>query len=224
VTPPDAADVAALVPCHAEPPAEALLHEVRARVGRLLVVDDGLAARPRAALDARARAAGAELLRSPGPHGKGHALAAGLAVLRGDGGRAVVTVDADGQHPPEAIPRFLAAAAHADLVIGDRFAAPGDMPLVRQVANRTTNALLAAVLRRRVRDSQCGMRLLTGRALHDVRFAGGRMEAETAHLKRCARAGVPIAWVPIPARYDGEESAFRTVRDSAAVLRAVLTA
>jgi hypothetical protein len=64
------------------------------------------------------------------------------------------------------------------------------------------------------------MRLLTRRALLDVRFEGGGFEAETVHLRRCLRAGVPVAWVPIPAIYERSPSAFRPIRDSIAVLAA----
>ena len=64
------------------------------------------------------------------------------------------------------------------------------------------------------------MRLLTRRALYDIAFPGGGFEAETLHLKACLRAGVPVAWVPIPALYAGEPSSFRSVRDSLVVLRA----
>ena len=72
-----------------------------------------------------------------------------------------------------------------------------------------------------MRDTQCGMRLLRGRALHEVPPPPGGFEAETAHLKRCLRAGVPVAWVPIPAIYEGEPSSFRPLRDSARIARAL---
>ena len=48
---------------------------------------------------------------------------------------AVVTLDADGQHPPECLPAFVAAAeAGADLVLGRRERTP-DMPPLRRFAN-----------------------------------------------------------------------------------------
>jgi hypothetical protein len=76
---------------------------------------------------------------------------------------------------------------------------------------------------RRVRDTQCGMRLLRGRALTYVQFPGGGFEAETRHLKRCIRAGICVQWVPIPAIYEGAPSSFRPIRDVARVTRAALT-
>jgi hypothetical protein len=132
-------------------------------------------------------------------------------------------MDADGQHPPEAIPAFVEAAARAELVVGDRSRDRSGMPSHRRLANTISSGLLAALTRRRVPDSQCGMRLLRGRALAEIEFPAGRYEAETQHLKRCLRAGIPVAWVPIPAIYgSGPPSSFRTVRDTIRVIAAVL--
>ena len=213
---------AALVPCHAAPPALELLERVRAHLDLVLVVDDG-SPDPAAVAD-RADEAGARLLRLPENRGKGHAVAAGLAELlsRAPAPDAVVVVDADGQHPPEAIPLFLRAAAEAELVIGDRVERARRMPLERRIANALARGVLSALTGRRVRDTQCGMRLLRGRALHAVPFPAGRYESETVHLKRCLRAGVAVAWVPIPALYAGERSSFRNVRDTLRVLRALV--
>ena len=133
---------------------------------------------------------------------------------------AVMVVDADGQHPPEAIAEFVAAAASADLVVGDRFADLASMPFERRLANRTTRRLFALVSGHPVRDTQNGMRLLRREALE--LFPGGGYEAETTHLRRVLRAGLSVAWVPMPAIYGAERSSFRAGRDSAAVLWALV--
>lgn len=219
-TPPACAAVRALVPCHVTPPRPELVEAIAAHVGGVLVVDDGLS---RAGADAL-RALPAEVLTLGANHGKGTAVARGLAHLRAgaDPPAAVLLIDGDGQHPPAAIPAFLAAAAGAELVIGDRFGDLGRIPLDRRVANLAASAALTAVTRRRVADSQCGMRLLRGRALHEIPFPEGRFEAETVHLKRCLRAGLRVRSVPIPAIYDGEPSAYRAVADSIRIAWALL--
>ena len=217
----DPRSVAALVPTHRDPPARDLLADLSARVGRVLVVDDGSPPAAARALDELVRTTGAELLRLPENRGKGHAVAAGIAHL-GEDVEAVLVVDADGQHPPSAIPPFLAAAERAELVVGDRFGDLSTMPRERRLANRLASLALSLATRRRVRDTQCGMRLLRGRALREVGFPAGGYEAETVHLKRCLRAGVAVEWVSIPTLYAGEESSFRSLRDTARVLRALL--
>jgi hypothetical protein len=134
---------------------------------------------------------------------------------------AVLTVDADGQHPPAAIPAFLAASAAAELVIGNRLAGAGGMPWPRRLANRSASAALGLLAGREIPDSQCGMRLLRGRALA-IPIPEAGFESETIHLRRCLRDGVAVAWVPIPAIYDGAPSCFRALRDSARVAWAVV--
>jgi glycosyltransferase involved in cell wall biosynthesis len=219
----DPGEVAALLPSHREPPAPGLIERVRRQVGRVLVVDDGSARRWGRLLERRVADADAELLRLGRNHGKGWAIRAGLDRLRSGPSppAGVVVLDADGQHPPDAIPRLIAASGAADLVVGDRLGDRAAMPWDRRWANLAASGLLALVTCGPVRDSQCGMRLLTRAALWEVPFPPGRYEAETLHLKRCLRAGVGVAWVPLPALYDGELSSFRKLADSLAVLRAL---
>lgn len=221
---PATARVAALIPCHAAPPEPRLVERVRTWVGGVLLVDDGTPPVQAAELECLAEEICATLVRLPENRGKGTAIAAGLRHLRASAEppEAVLLVDADGQHPSDAIPAFLAAAAHADLVLGDRLGDARSMPWTRRAANRIATRLLAWRTRRPVRDSQCGMRLLRGRALWEIDFPHGRYESETVHLKRCLLAGVSVAWVPIPAIYDGEESSFRPLRDLLRVLAALL--
>jgi dolichol-phosphate mannosyltransferase len=213
--------VAALVPCHRELPRAGLLAEIAGQVGAVLVVDDGVPASVGARFDLPAAI---EVVRLAANAGKGHAVAAGIRTLlaRSPAPEAVLLIDCDGQHPPAAIPSFLAAAAGAQLVIGDRLADVGAMPLERRLSNRLSTAALSLATGTQLRDSQCGMRLLRGRALHEIAYPRGGYEAETRHLKRCLRAGVRVAWVPIPAIYRGEESSFGAVRDTLRVAWAVV--
>lgn len=219
-----ASAVTALVTCHREPPAEALLARVLVQLPRVLVVDDAMPPAHAVGLDELACDLGCEVLRLPRRSGKGHAVAAGLRRLR-EGATppaGVLVLDGDGQHPPERIPDFLAASAVAELVIGNRFGTPRDVPFVRRVSNRVASHVVTRTTGVPVPDSQCGMRLLCGRALAEVQFRGGGFESETHHLKHCLDAGVLVRWVPIPAIYEGEPTSFRRVRDSVAVLRAAV--
>jgi glycosyltransferase involved in cell wall biosynthesis len=208
--------VRAVVPCHARAPSRDLLDAIAAHVDAVMVVDDGLAPAEAAKLS------GVHVLRLGGNHGKGTAVARAAARTVRDGFDAVLVIDGDGQHPPAAIPAFLETARTAELVIGDRFGDLRGIPPARRAANVASSAAMAMKARRSVRDTQCGMRLLHGRALHEIRPPEGGFEAETRHLKRCLRAGVAVAWVPIRAIYEGEPSAFRPLRDSARIAKALL--
>jgi membrane-associated phospholipid phosphatase/predicted MFS family arabinose efflux permease len=212
-------DVFAVMPSYGDVPTPAHVHAVLSQVAGLVIVDDGSDTRVARELDEIAADTGAELVRLPQQSGKGSAVRAGLDHLTGRAD-AVLVIDADGQHPADAIPGFIAAAREAELVIGDRFGDLAAMPLHRRVANRFTRLLFQLVTGRRVRDTQNGMRLLRGAALES--FPPGRYEAETKHLKWALRDGLSVAWVPMPAIYGEESSSFRSGRDSVRVIWALL--
>jgi hypothetical protein len=199
---------------------------VARQVDGLLLVDDGMAEEPARALVGLAADTGTAAARlDAGRRGKGYALRMGIEHLRSRPPEpdAVLVIDSDGQHAHEAIPAFLRSARTAELVVGDRFGDLESMPADRRLANQVASRLLALRTGAPVRDSQCGMRLIGGRALAEIPFPGGGFEAETRHLMACLRAGVRVAWVPIPTRYDGVDSAFRPVTDSLRVLAALVS-
>jgi membrane-associated phospholipid phosphatase len=216
---PEDAVVVAVMPSHNDVPAASLVAATLEQVDRLVLVDDGSDDEVAAELDAIGRTNRVELVRMPRRGGKGSAVRAGVEHVRADA-HAVVVIDADSQHPPEAIPAFLEAAGDAELVIGDRFHDLREMPLHRRLANRMTRRLFQIRTGLAVRDTQNGMRLIRGRAL-DL-LPGGGFEAETAHLRHALRADIAVAWVPIPAIYGEGRSSFRTGRDSLRVLWALV--
>mgnify|MGYP001582936296 CR=1 FL=1 len=212
--------VAALIPAYQ---AAAHLGEVILRLQALagppdiLVVDDG----SRDATAAVACALGARVLSFAGNRGKGSALVAGFEALRGDYD-AVVTLDADGQHPPECLPDFVRAAeAGADLVLGRRERTP-DMPWERRFANDFSSRWTAMLAGQTVSDSQCGYRLHRSTVLARTPISPGRYELETEIIVRAARLGFRIAEVAIPTVYANEESHMRRTRDVPRIVGALL--
>src|SRR6478735_8449503 len=103
----DAATILALIPGYQEGPRIAAVVEGAHRYLPVVVIDDGSTDDT----SARAEAAGATVLRQVPNAGKGAALRAGFRYALAKGAEAVVTLDADGQHDPAEIPRFLAAFA-----------------------------------------------------------------------------------------------------------------
>jgi dolichol-phosphate mannosyltransferase len=214
--------VAAVMPSYNDVPTRGLVEGVLAHVGRLVLVDDGSDPTVGLELDRIAAAVGAEVVHRDERGGKGTAVRTGVDHLL-DGSappEAVLVLDADGQHPASAIPQFVAAGASADLVIGDRFGDLRDMPLQRRLANLATSRLFQLTTGRVVRDTQNGMRLYRPGAL--ATLPAGGYEAETAHLRRVLLDGLRVAWVPMPAIYQDEESSFRPGSDSAKVIWAIL--
>lgn len=198
---------------------------LRELVGRLrtalphalvVVVDDGSAD----ATSAVARECCDVLVRFPANRGKGAALRAGIAAALARGVAAVVTMDADGQHPPEAAPALLAALAQADIAMGARSRRDGDMPLGRRMTNALASAAVGAIIGSSVADSQSGFRAIRRVVLESVTARGDRYEYETDFLIRAGRAGFRIEAVPIATVY-GAPSHFRAIRDSTRVVRTI---
>lgn len=191
---------------------------------RVVLVDDGAPPAIAAQLQRVVDEHGFELVSLGANRGKGTALAAGIdAVMRrGAPPDAILLIDSDEQHPPGRIPDFLAAAEHADVVIGDRSGDRAQMPALRRLANGASSLGMSLRTRRRMPDSQNGMRLLRADALALVPLGEGRYEVESRHLRELARARMKIAWVAMPAIYNGEPSSFRPVVDTLRVTREIL--
>jgi glycosyltransferase involved in cell wall biosynthesis len=178
----------------------------------VLVIDDGA----NDGTGDRARAAGVEVITHPMNRGKGAALRTGFEAALARGAEWIFTLDADGQHDPAEMPKFLAAAAGggAQLWIGDRMQNTADMPWLRRLANRSTSAIISALAGQSIADSQSGYRLISSRVLRAVDLRFDRFEAESEILIKASRAGFKIGAVPIRTIYGQEQSTIHPVRDT----------
>jgi glycosyltransferase involved in cell wall biosynthesis len=211
-------DVLALIPAYEEGPRVGAVVAAAAEHLPVVVVDDGSSDDTAA----RAEAAGATVIRQVPNQGKGAALREGFRHALERGADAVVTLDADGQHDPAEIPRFLAsleAESRPELVIGRRdFRA---MPPVRRLSNTLGGLLVSMAVGRRIPDNQSGYRLIGRRLmgeLLDSREDGFAFEVEM--IARSIALGLPIGWVPIRTIYAGEPSHIRPVAHFISFVRA----
>jgi glycosyltransferase involved in cell wall biosynthesis len=178
---------------------------------RVYVADDGSPD----ATGCEAARAGATVLRHSRNLGKGAALATGIAAGLAGGARAIVTLDADGQHPPEEIPRLVTPvlAGTADLVLGAR-ARRAPMPLARRCTNWLSAALASRIAGRPVADAQTGFRAFSRRVAAAVRPAERGYDFETAFLLAALARGFRVAAVRVPTIYEGRPSHFRRWADT----------
>ena len=184
----------------------------------ILVVDDGSSDET----GARAREAGAEVIRHTLNQGKGAALQTGFDEALRRGADAVLALDADGQHDPAWAPRLLTGLESADLVVGSRLQSREGMPWLRRVTNDVTSWWVSRLARTLIEDSQSGYRAIRAPVLRRVRPEARRFEYESEFLVAAARAGFRIAAVGIPTLYNAPGSHIRPVRDTVRFVRFVL--
>ena len=151
--------VVAVIPAYNEARRiRALAEQVRERLARVIVVDDGSTDGTAACLEGLP----ITLLRNPVNLGKGAGLQRGFVAALEMGASAVVTLDGDGQHRPEDIPRLLAAAEAwpRRIIIAARTGNRACAPPLRRFANRFADFWISwASGCPMIRDSQSGFRL-----------------------------------------------------------------
>jgi len=205
--------VAAVIPAYLE---EKHVGEVARRtlqqLGDVLVVDDGS---PDATAE-NARKAGAEVIVHEQNRGKGESIKTGLRHWLDRGFDYVMILDGDGQHLPEEIERFTAAAAarSAGLLIGTRMNDVRDMPLVRRLVNRYMSRKISRVCGQNIPDTQCGFRMVHRSVIPELLGGADRFDYETEMLILASRKGCRIESVPITTVYSDEVSSIHPVRDT----------
>jgi len=205
--------------------ARRVVERTLAQLARVIVVDDGSNDGTAAALDGLP----VTLIRNPRNLGKAASLWRGMAVALAENAAAVVTLDGDGQHRPEDIPRLL-ETHHADphaLVVGARLHEGGSIPADRYFANRFANFWIAWAAGQHVEDSQSGFRVYPASLLNSLPPRLGRAASfvfESEVLIEAGRRGLKLAFVPIPAIYEphGRRSHFRPVLDFVLIARMIL--
>jgi hypothetical protein len=144
------------------------------------------------------------------------------------GADAVITIDGDGQHQPEDVPRLMQAAAAFPhrLIIAARMRGREAAPRMRYVANRIADFWLGWAAGHPVVDSQSGQRLYPAALLTQVSLPHDdktRFAFEADILIRAARLGYPSVAVPIDTVYHAaaRPSHFRPVRDIVGIVHVV---
>jgi dolichol-phosphate mannosyltransferase len=147
-----------------------------------------------------------EVLHRPVKQGIGPAYVAGFRHALAGGAEVVAQMDADFSHDPARLPGLLAAGEDADLVLGSRYIAGGEVaewgPL-RRAISRGGSAYARAVLGIGISDLTGGYKVFRREVLEAIDLGsiaslGYAFQVETTY--RAIRAGFRVVEVPITFR------------------------
>jgi glycosyltransferase involved in cell wall biosynthesis len=201
-----------------------IVRRSRERLDHVLVIDDGSTDQTAQC----AREAGAEVIVHSENRGKGEAIKTGLGHWLDREVTWVTLLDSDGQHLPEEIDRFIAAAASLGtpepcakaaatgptFFIGNRMNNLAGMPFARRVVNRFMSRRISRVCGQEIPDTQCGFRMLDRASIPELLGGGHRFDYETEVLIIASRKGYRIESVPITTVYTDQVSKIHPMRDA----------
>jgi dolichol-phosphate mannosyltransferase len=180
------------------------LAEVLPDGGRILVIDDGSPDGTGAIADRlAAERDDVEVLHRERKDGLGPAYLAGFRRALELGAELVMEMDCDFSHDPADVPRLLAAAQEADVVLGSRYVRGGgtrNWGLVRRLISRGGSLYAQVLLGLRIRDLTGGFKVYRRRVLETIDLdaidsKGYAFQIETTY--RALRAGFRVVEVPI---------------------------
>ena len=205
----------------------AVVRGVRASGLPCLLVDDGSHPACAQVLQALAQAHPDQvsLLRLAVNQGKGGAMLAGFAEAARRGHTHVLQIDADGQHDPADIPRFVALATqHRQAVICGIPVYDDSVPKARLYGRYATHIWVwINTLSLQIRDSMCGFRLYPVAPVTRLvgeETIGRRMDFDSEILVRLFWRGVQVISLPTRVTYPSDGvSHFDVWRDNVRISR-----
>ena len=176
----------------------------RRQLDYVLVVDDGSTDLPDDFAE-RLAALDVKLIRHPVNRGKGAALLTAAAEFARLGFDTMIAIDADGQHDPDDLPKFIRAAeAHpAAVVVGCRdFEHAANVPRASRFGRAFSNFWCRLETGVRCRDTQSGYRAYPIKPLLLLKLRCRRYNFEIEALVKLLWGGCEIVEVPVPVTYE----------------------
>lgn len=151
-----------------------------------------------------ARSQGCHVVNHPINLGQGAAIQTGIDHALTQGADIVCTLDADGQHDPDDLPRLIEALARqgADFALGSRFLGSAvDIPAERRALLLLAVAFTRLMTRLPVTDTHNGIRAMTRKGAMSIQLRQDRMAHASEILAQIRRSGLPMVEVPVTVTY-----------------------
>ncbi len=196
---------------------ECVLAEVRRYSDHILVIDDGSTD---GTAELLARQQGVQVVTHGVNRGYGAALHSAFAYAMRHDYEFVVTIDCDGQHEPQRIPRFATACQDVDIVSGSRYLKQFEGDSAPPAQRRRINLQVTAELNRRLglclTDAFCGFKAYRVAAMRSLELTEHGYAMPLELWVQAADADLRIVELPVPLVYLDEKRSFGGVLDDAA--------
>lgn len=162
----------------------------------VIVVDDGSKDRTKEIAEKE----GCVVLRHVINLGKGAALKTGCDFAVRNGAEFIVALDADAQHSPEDIPRFMEKLEKYDIVFSYR-KSRSKMPLVLRFGNWFISNIVALLYGVRLIDTQSGFRAFSRKAYKKIRWNASDYSMESEMVSKAGKQKLKYVQIPIETIY-----------------------
>ena len=173
-----------------------VIKETKKYVDKVIVVDDGGKDKT-AEIAEKSKAI---VLRHLVNLGKGAALKTGCDYAVKNKADIIIAVDADAQHNPKEIPKFLESIKKYDIVLAYR-KLNKNMPVILKVGNWFINKTLNFLYGIKIKDSQCGYRAFTLKAYKKLRWKAADYSMESEMIAKIGKYNLRYAEIPIETIY-----------------------
>jgi len=187
----------------------------------IIVVDDGSTDQTRHIAFKK----GVMMVRSHKNRGKGYALKIGLNRCRGD---IIVTIDADGSHQPEELPKLVRPIMknEVDMIIGSRFKGQledGAVKRVNMIGNKLFNVLIFLLTGKLLTDTQSGFRAFSRNVLSNLNVRSAGYEIDSEITVELFKKGFMVSEVPIKCTCSLRNSRLRAFHDGYKILKTIIS-
>jgi len=210
-------NIAIIIPAFNPPDSFSYLLQTISRISKLtiIIIDDG--SFPKIILKSPEMI----ILRNKQNQGKGFSLLKGFMYAQENDFTHAITLDADSQHDPILIKRFLEISQDISLVLGTR-RFEKDMPYHRRISNKLTSWIISLLSSEEIQDSQCGYRRYKLTDICSENFIETGFQFESEILIRLLKKKCSYHQIDIPTIYGNERSSINNIVDTFKFIRLIL--